>query len=58
MKTRISDKTEASRILEEVKKIDPKDLGRLKAIGLRCDWKRGNVSPVVEGKLMPFTGIS
>lgn len=53
VKTRLGE-AEANRIFEEVGKIDPKTLGRLKAIGLRMQWTQSTSSPYEKGKLIPF----
>lgn len=53
VKTRLQE-AEANRIFEEVGKIDPKTLGRLKAVGLRMQWTQSGSSPYEKGKLIPF----
>lgn len=47
IKNKMVDIDEADRILQEVGKIDPKMLGKLKAIGLRLSWLRSRDSPRV-----------
>lgn len=62
VKTNMSDATEASKILEEIKKIDVSTLGKPKAIGLKLKWSRdnreGNDFPAEYGEVLLFLGKS
>jgi hypothetical protein len=54
VKTKLADAAEANRILEEVRKIDPKTLGKIRATGLSVQWQRTRDEPFQNEELYPF----
>lgn len=58
VKAAMDDEVEASRIFEEVSKIEPQKLGHLRAIGVRIRWQTSKSTPEEDGEPFLFTGKS
>ena len=54
VKTQIEDISEANRIFKDIQTIDPKTLGKLRAVGLQLQWQRRRSLPWEKGNLFPF----